>query len=208
MNYTPKQLEILKLIYQFQNLHGYSPTYAELASHLKVSTITVFEHLTALERKNAVQRRRHEARSIEIVDRDFIKKVEDDAAGGKKSGSMPLVGRIAAGSPIEAVEDRTGVDIAGLFETSGECYMLEVRGDSMIDDHICDGDMVVVEKRDSAENGDVVVALLDDGSATLKRFYREPSGVRLQPANSSMEPIRVKNVHIQGVVKGVIRKCR
>jgi repressor LexA len=116
-----------------------------------------------------------------------------------------LVGVIAAGRPIEAVEDRETLDLENVFTTPGEKYALRVQGDSMIDDQIRDGDFVIIEKRQTARNGETVVALLEDGSATLKRFYRESGGIRLQPANPQYKPLVVKNVAIQGVVVGLLR---
>ncbi len=201
MNYTPKQLQILKLIHQFQQEHGYSPTYAELAKQLNVSTITVFEHLQALERKNAIRRRRHEARSVEIIEPNFLR----EHAIQK---NLVVKGTIAAGLPIEAVEDAASEEmpLADVFNCKPNSFMLRVKGDSMIDDHIMDGDLIIVEGRDTADNGEIVVALDDNGQATLKRFYRENGKVRLQPSNPAMAPIIVDNCKIQGVFKGLIRR--
>jgi len=201
MNYTPKQLQILKLIHQFQEEHGYSPTYAELAKQLNVSTITVFEHLQALERKNAIRRRRHEARSVEIIEPNFLRE-----HANKKT--LAVRGMIAAGLPIEAVEDATTEEmpLADVFNCKPNSFMLRVKGDSMIDDHIMDGDLIVVEGRDTADNGEIVVALDDNGQATLKRFYKENGKVRLQPSNPTMAPIIVDNCKIQGIFKGLIRR--
>ena len=118
---------------------------------------------------------------------------------------IPLVGRIAAGKPIEAVEEKDALDLVGMFQYK-DCYVLEVKGDSMIEDCIQDGDYVIVERRQTANDGEIVVALIDGSEATLKRFYREKDGVRLEPANAKMKPIYVKDVKIQGVVLGVLRK--
>ncbi len=199
MNYTPKQLQILRLIFDYQNQHGYSPTYAELAKDLGVSTITVFEHLEALERKGAIRRRRHEARSVEIIEPNFLR----DQATKK---ALPLRGTIAAGKPIEAIESSEEVPIGEVFGCGGNMFVLKVRGDSMIDDHIMDGDLIVVEGRDQAQDGEIVVALLDDGTATLKRLFRENGRIRLQPSNTTMQPIFADRVRIQGVFKGLVRK--
>ena len=199
MNYTPKQLQILKLIYEYQTERGYSPTYAELAKRLNVSTITVFEHLEALERKGAIRRRRHEARSVEIVETNFLKDQTVRRA-------LPLKGKIAAGKPIEAVTTNEELPIGEVFGNLPDNYILRVVGDSMIEDHIMDGDYIVVEGKEKAEDGDIVVALLDDGTATLKRYYREGSRVRLQPSNQSMQPIYADNVRIQGVYRGLVRR--
>ncbi|MEI6236034.1 MAG: transcriptional repressor LexA [Planctomycetota bacterium] len=201
MNYTPKQLQILKLIFHFQQEHGFSPTYAELAKELKVSTITVFEHLQALERKNAIRRRRHEARSVEIIEPNFLRE-----HATKKM--LAVRGMIAAGLPIEAVEDSTAEEmpLADVFSCKPNSFMLRVKGDSMIDDHIMDGDLIVVEGRETAENGEIVVAVDDNGQATLKRYYKENGKFRLQPSNPTMAAIIVDNCKIQGVFKGLIRR--
>lgn len=201
MNYTPKQLQILKLIHAFQDEHGYSPTYAELAKKLGVSTITVFEHLEALERKNAIRRRRHEARSVEIIEPNFLRE-------NAIRKTLAVKGLIAAGFPIEAVEDAAAEEmpLADVFGCKPNSFMLRVKGDSMVDDHIMDGDLIVVEGRDSANDGEIVVALDDNGQATLKRFYRENGKIRLQPSNPTMAPIIVDHCKIQGVFKGLIRR--
>ena len=206
MQYTKRQLGVLKLIYKHQNETGVSPSYAELGDSLGITAVSIYDHIRALEKKGAIRRRRHEARSVEIVDSDFLKKYAVEC--GKPQGQrMPISGTIAAGSPIEAVEVEEWVDTGDLFNDTHDHFMLRVRGDSMIDDHICDGDLVVVRRTEYAADGDIVVALLDDGTATLKRLYREPGGhFRLQPANGYMKPIIVKQVEIQGIVDGVIRK--
>jgi len=201
MNYTPKQLQILQLIYRYQQDHGFSPTYAELAKELGVSTITVFEHLEALERKNAIRRRRHEARSVEIIEPNFLREQS-------VRKSLPVKGNIAAGTPIEAVEMETEtLPLGDVFGCKPNSFVLKVKGNSMIEDHILDGDLIVVEGRDTANDGEIVVALDDNGQATLKRFYRENGKIRLQPSNASMAPIIVDRVKIQGVFKGLLRKA-
>ncbi|MCW8130797.1 MAG: transcriptional repressor LexA [Planctomycetota bacterium] len=201
MNYTPKQLQILRLIYDYQQQHGFSPTYAELAKDLGVSTITVFEHLEALERKGAIRRRRHEARSVEIIEPNFLRE-----QGNRKT--LPLRGSIAAGKPLEAVETSEEVPIGDVFGPSHNTFVLKVKGDSMIEDHIVDGDMIVVEGCESARDGEIVVALLPDGQATLKRYYKENGRIRLQPSNSTMQPIYAENVKVQGIYRGLVRKLR
>ncbi len=202
VNYTPKQLQILRLIYQYQQDHGFSPTYAELAKQLGVSTITVFEHLEALERKNAIRRRRHEARSVEILETNFLREP------ARRAGVMAVKGVIAAGSPVEAVENQTPEELplGDVFGYRTNMFLLRVKGNSMVDDHIVDGDLVVVEGRETANDGEIVVALDDSGQATLKRFYRENGKIRLQPSNPTMPPIIVDNCRIQGVFKGLVRK--
>lgn len=197
---TPKQLRILTLIRDYQRKHGYSPTMQELAEVLGVTKVTVFEHVNGLEKKGLLRRSRHRARSLELTSRV--------AFPDESSRALPLVGHIAAGSPIEAVENREELDLEEMFTARSGAFVLKVRGNSMIDDHIADGDYVIVEKRETARNGETVVALLEDGEATLKRFYKEGGRVRLQPANPDFKPIYVDDVKIQGVVMGVLRSYR
>jgi len=203
MNLTPKQLHILTRIRDLRMAYGYSPTMQELADELGVSKVTVFEHVEALIKKGALLRQPNKARSLEV---DSSVELPDE----QRNARLPMVGTIAAGSPIEAVEDREHLDLEELFTTrpgGKQPFVLKVRGDSMIDEQIRDGDYVVIEPRESVRNGQTVVALLDNGEATLKKYYRErDGGIRLQPANSEYEPIRVKDCKIQGVAIGVIRR--
>ena len=198
MNLTPRQLEIVSFIRDYFADKGYAPTMQEIANHLGVSRPTVFEHIEALEAKGALQRQALRSRGIELA---------PELAG--KVSALPLVGRIAAGQPIEAIEEPEVLDLESLFRgRPGETFVLQVRGNSMIEEQIRDGDYVIVEKRHDARNGETVVALLDNGEATLKKFYREPDRIRLQPANAALRPIYVDpdGVRIQGVVIGVLRK--
>jgi repressor LexA len=197
---TPKQLRILTLIRDYQRKHGYSPTMQELADVLGVTKVTVFEHVTGLERKGLLRRSKHRARSLELTPRVAF---PDDSAT-----ILPLVGHIAAGAPIEAIQNEETIDLEELFGAAKGVYLLKVRGDSMIDEQIRDGDLVVVERRETARDGETVVALLDDGEATLKKFYKEGKRVRLQPANPAFSPIYVDDVRVQGVVVGVLRSYR
>lgn len=200
MNLTPRQLDVLVAIRNYRHLHGYSPTMQELADQLGTSKVTIFEHVGALERKRVLRRDKHKARSLEIVSEDRLPDEE-------RTTKLPLLGNIAAGSPIEAVENREEIDLEQMFAAKQGVYVLRVRGESMIEDHLCDGDYVVIERRENARNGEQVVALLDTGEATLKRFYKEGGNVRLQPANHTMEPrvVPVDRVKIQGIVIGVLR---
>ncbi len=199
-NVTPRQLEILKFIRDCRLRCGYSPTMQEIGNHLNLTKVTAYEHVVALEKKGLVQRGpKHKARSLRVCE-DFE---FPDEAGPTR---LPLVGRIAAGMPIEAIEDIETLDLEDIFPASESTFVLEVTGDSMIDEQIREGDYVVCQKRNTARNGEVVVALLADGDATLKTFYREAGRVRLQPANANYEPIYVRDVQIQGVVIGLIRK--
>jgi repressor LexA len=173
----------------------------ELADQLGTSKVTIFEHVGALEKKRVLRRDKHKARSLEII---ADEKLPDE----NRDTKLPLLGNIAAGSPIEAVENREEIDLESMFKSKAGVYCLRVRGESMIEDHLCDGDYVVIERRETARNGEQVVALLDTGEATLKRFYKEPGNkIRLQPANATMEPriVDAERCRVQGVVIGVLR---
>ena len=198
---TPKQQKILLMIRDWQLTRGYSPTLQEMADELSVSKVTVFEHVEALIKKGALRRDPNKARSLELAGNAVLPNEE-------RSTRLPLVGTIAAGSPILAVEDRQVLDLEDLFAAphrSGDTFVLKVRGDSMIDEHIAEGDFVICRRTSTARNGEMVVALLPDGEATLKTFFKERGRVRLQPANEKYEPIIVDDCQIQGVVIGVVR---
>ena len=200
MNLTPRQLDVIVAVRNYRHLNGYAPTMQELADQLGTSKVTIFEHVGALEKKRVIKRDKHKARSLEII--------ADVLPDEERPTKLPMLGTIAAGSPILAIENREEVDLETLFHSKNGVYVLRVRGDSMIDDHLCDGDYVVIERRENAKNGEQVVALLDSGEATLKRFYKESGNrIRLQPANSGMEPriVAADQVKVQGVVIGVLR---
>jgi repressor LexA len=203
MNLTPKQLRILKLIRDCRVRNGYSPTMQELADELGVSKVTVFEHVEALIKKGALLREANKARSLSIVDGVALPDEEHPLR-------FPLVGKIAAGHPIEKYEQSDELNLEDLFGPRvgqvNSTFALRVDGESMRDEGILDGDYVIVERRDTARNGERVVALLPDGQTTLKTYYREPDHIRLQPANPAFEPIRVRECQIQGVVLGVLRR--
>ncbi|MCZ6837028.1 MAG: transcriptional repressor LexA [Planctomycetota bacterium] len=203
MNLTPKQLKILTLIRDSRIVFGYSPTMQELADELGISKVTVFEHVEALIKKGALQREANKARSLSISD-DVL--IPDES----QPLSFPLVGKIAAGYPIEKFEDSDRLDLEALFGPrigqKGGTFALQVEGDSMQDEGIFDGDYVIVERRETARNGERVVALLPNNETTLKTFYKEGNQIRLQPANPEFEPIIVKDCKIQGVVMGVLRR--
>lgn len=203
MNLTPKQLRILQLIRDCRVRRGYSPTMQELADELDVSKVTVFEHVEALIKKGALVREANKARSLSLAEGIAVPDEE-------RPLRFPLVGKIAAGYPIEKVADEDEVDLAEIISPSGSrsqaMFALRVEGDSMRDEGILDGDYVLVQRAEVCRDGDRVVALLPDGATTLKTFYREDDHIRLQPANDNFEPIRVKHVQIQGIVKGVVRR--
>lgn len=195
-NLTPNQIRVAGFIRDFMEDREYAPTLDEIADGLGVTKPTVQQYLAALEEKGVLRRERYAHRSIEIVDPEFMSAI-----------GTPLLGRIAAGRPIEAVETEETIDIDDILDLDGgrSQFLLQVEGNSMIEDGILDGDFVVVEKATKAENGQTVVALLPDGNATLKRFYREKRRIRLQPANPDLKPLYVRKVTIQGIVRGVVR---
>jgi len=195
---TPKQLRVLTFIRDFTKARGYAPTMQELADEFGVSKVTVFEHIAALQRKGCLRRSRHKARSLRL--REGLEFADERAT------LLPLVGTIAAGRPIEAIEEREFVDLEEMFVSPHGSFVLRVRGDSMIGDQICDGDLVIAERRTTARDGEMVVALIEGEEATLKRLYRTPKGVRLEASNPKYEPIFATDVQIQGVVVGVLRR--
>ncbi|MCL6545997.1 MAG: transcriptional repressor LexA [Bryobacteraceae bacterium] len=208
MALTRRQKQVLDFIAQFVELHGYSPSYQEIAEGLGLGSLaTVHKHIHALEAKHYLKRSFNRSRSLDLTQKYLQMEQRRQEASGAR---VPLLGRIAAGSPVEAVENPENLDLGVLASHPGT-YALQVRGDSMIEDHICDGDVVLVEPSTEVHDGDIVVALIGGQEATLKRFYREPGGfARLQPANANMQPIRVplSELQIQGRVLAVLRKYR
>ncbi|MGC9454992.1 MAG: transcriptional repressor LexA [Phycisphaerae bacterium] len=196
---TPKQLDIVKYIREFRRREGYSPTMQQIGDHLGCTKVTVFEHVNALVEKGVLERgAKHKARSLRVSEKFEL--------SGQRPTRIPLAGRIAAGEPIEAVEDLEHLDMEEIFDGGKDTFVLQVTGNSMIDEQIRDGDYVICERRNTPRNGETVVALLPDGEATLKKFYREGGRIRLQPANPDFKPIYTRNVDIQGVVVGVVRR--
>jgi repressor LexA len=196
-----RQRQIVDFIAQYIQKNGYSPTLKEIADAIGVSSLaTVHEHLQALARKKVIKKYEGRVRGIELLDRTFIKMSD--------SIDLPFLGFIAAGSPIDPHPDQDATFKVSPEIISGKkrSYVLQVKGQSMIEDHIDDGDYVVIEETAEVNNGDIVIALLDNGLATLKRYYKEVTRIRLEPANSSMSPIYATNVKIQGRVVGLIRR--
>lgn len=196
-----RQRQIVDFLAQYIQKNGFAPTLQEIASAIGVSSLaTVHEHLQALQRKKVIKKHEGAVRGIELVDRTFL--------NTNDSVDLPLMGFIAAGSPIEPHSDPNASFKVSPEMISGKkrSYVLQVKGESMIEDHIQDGDYVVIEETPEVHNGDIVVALLDNGLATLKRYFKEVTRVRLEPANSNMSPIYATNVQIQGRVVGLIRK--
>lgn len=211
MALTPRQKEVLDFLVDYIGRHGYSPSFEEIAAGLKLSSLaTVHKHISALEQKGYVRRRFNESRSVEVSPEYLEAERErlEMRHGGHRE--VPLLGRIAAGSPVESVASPESLDL-GEFAESENVYALQVKGDSMIDDHICSGDFVLVERVAEVRDGEIVVALVEGMETTLKRLYREPDGrIRLQPANAEMAPIFVEpeRLEIQGRVLAVLRKFR
>jgi repressor LexA len=205
MAITRRQRQVYDFISDFVQKHGYSPSFEEIGEGLGLNSLaTVHKHITNLEKKGLLTRDYNRSRSIDLLPpKGRLKR----AMAVNTTMVLPLLGRIAAGQPIEAVENPQTISLAD-FVRSKDVFVLEVRGESMQDEHILDGDYVLVEKAKVAHNGDIVVALVDGTDATLKRFYRDGDKVRLQPSNTAMQPIVVAAaaVQIQGRVIGVLRK--
>lgn len=206
LNLTPRQMTILTRVRDLRLANGYSPTMQELADELGVSKVTVFEHVEALIKKGALVRNPNKTRSLRVNEALTLPDEE-------RPTRLPLVGTIAAGQPIEAVEQREHLDLEALFQPTSptgerDTFVLRVRGDSMIDAHIEEGDYVICQQGTRPRNGQTVVALLPSGEATLKKFYKEKDGTyRLQPENPDYEPIYLhpEDLQIQGIVIGVVR---
>jgi len=230
MALTRRQKQVLDFLVSFLNSKGYSPSFEEIAENLGLSSLaTVHKHLSTLQRKGFIRRRPNRSRSVDVVAmpgpvpfaKTAVPSRRRRQAGGEIAAvasvapeslgalEFPLLGRIAAGQPIEAIPTPETFSFGDFTSGKGAVFVLKVKGDSMIEDHICNGDYVLVEGAETADNGEIVVALIEGTDATLKRFFRERSGnVRLQPANAQMEPILLpaRDVRIQGRVIGVLRK--
>ena len=196
---TKRQREILDYLNDFIQQHGYAPSLEEVGKRFGLSSLaTVHKHLTNLQQKGFIKRTWNRSRSVEVMPSRVV----------GRSIELPLLGYVAAGAPIEAVINNETIDVPESLAGNRDTYVLRVRGDSMIDEQIRDGDWVIVEDRKTAENGETVVALLSGSDVTLKKFYRENGQIRLQPANETIQPIIVPShqVQVQGVVIGVMRK--
>jgi len=201
MALTKRQRQILDYVESFIEAYGYSPSFEEIAEHFGYSSLaTVHEHLSNLEQKGFLRKNYNKSRSLEVVRAEM----------GTLALELPLLGSVAAGLPIEALrDDDATVAVPHDMVPKGNNYVLRVKGDSMVDEQIRDGDYIIVNSRQTAEPGEMVVALVGGESATVKKFYRERDGrIRLQPANPTMQPMyfRADEVQIQGIVVGVIRK--
>jgi repressor LexA len=194
---TRRQHQILDYLKSYTEETGMAPTLEEIAANFGVNKVTIFGHIGELERKGVIERAgKGLSRSLRVV--------EEEAP--RSAISVSILGSIAAGSPIQAIEEPEVFDLGDLIPQDRDVYALRVKGNSMIEDSIRDGDIVLVERRESARNGETVVAVLEDEEVTLKRFYKEAGRIRLQPANSSMGPIYADDVQVRGVVIGVLRQ--
>jgi repressor LexA len=196
---TKRQREILDFLQDYIQRNGYAPSLEEIGDRFNLSSLaTVHKHLTNLQEKGFIRRSWNRSRSVELI----------AAPTGQRALELPLLGYVAAGAPIEAVPSSETIAVPEHLAGRRDSYVLRVRGDSMIDEHIRDGDYVIVEDRRTAENGEMVIALIGGQDATLKKFYREPGRIRLQPANPAMQPMYFDpaSVQIQGVVVGIMRK--
>jgi repressor LexA len=208
MALTRRQKEVYDFLAQFMEKHGYSPSFEEIGEGLGLSSLaTVHKHVSNLEEKGLLKRDYNRSRSIDLVKPKGRMRQMVSAPAVGQDLALPLLGRIAAGRPVEAVENPESISLAD-FTRSKDVYVLQVKGESMQDEHIVDGDYVLVEKTDVSRDGEIVVALVNGSDATLKRIYTEGDKIRLQPSNAAMQPIVVpaSSVQIQGRVIGVLRK--
>ena len=191
---TRRQKEILDFVKKYTDQKGLSPSLEEIRKHFRLKSVsTIHQHLEALKFKGYLNREKNQKRGIEIKDIDSLVQV-------------PLLGKISAGFPIEAIRDKEVLAVPKSKVPFSDVYALRVVGDSMIDENINDGDIILVKQQDTAEDGQKVVALIDNHEVTLKRFFKEETRIRLMPANAKMQPIFVKNVRIQGKVVGLVRR--
>jgi repressor LexA len=213
MALTKRQRQVYDFIAGFVKDNGYSPSFEEIGEGLDLSSLaTVHKHITNLEKKGLLRRDYNRSRSIDVLPpkgrlKQALAAAASVAAISRPAAALPLVGRIAAGRPVETLENPENISLSDITGTK-DVYVLEVRGDSMQDEHIVDGDYVLVEKTKTARDGEIVVALIENSETTLKRFYREGDRIRLQPSNKAMQPIiaPAATVQIQGRVIGVLRK--
>jgi repressor LexA len=200
---TQRQREVLEYIQRFIERHGYEPSYAQIARHLRVSSkATIAKHIEALERQGLLARRR--------ADGAFGLSIPQEEVDLDAICEVPLLGRIAAGAPLDTVEERETISVPRFLlgrTRPSRIYALRVHGDSMIDEHICDGDIALIENRTDARDGEIVVALVEGNRATLKRLHRLGHDIELRPANSNLAPIRMhaSQVAVQGIFRGLLR---
>ena len=205
---TPRQLQLLRIVARSQENRCYSPTLAEMASELNISRSTAYEHIGELQRKGLLSDSANKARSLKVSSRAqrLLSDLTESYLPTAEPAAIPLAGTVAAGLPIEAVENAESLSLNSCFGTGDDIFALEVRGDSMIDEDIHESDYVICRRQSTAHDGQLVVAIVDEENATLKRFYKERNQARLQPANDDYEPIYSDNCRIEAVVVGLVRK--
>jgi repressor LexA len=209
-NLTPRQIQLLCLIKKFQDSNFYLPTIGELASELGISRSTTFEHIEELRKKGYLSNGTGRARSLELSSEahklSSLSALQRSNLSIPKSEGIALAGRVSAGLPIEAIENKERLSLESCFGNTEKIFALEVQGDSMAGDGICDSDYVICRKSSVADDGQLVVAIVDGENATVKRFYKEKNQARLQPSNDEYQPIYSKNCRIEAVVIGLVRK--
>jgi len=207
---TPRQLQLLQMVARFQENRCYSPTLAEMASELNISRSTVYEHLAELRKKGLLSGYQNKARSLKVSlqGQELLNELSEQSSPtyATEVEGIPLAGSVAAGVPVEAIENVESLSLSSTFGSGDDIFALEVSGDSMIDENIHQGDYVICRRSRAARDGQLVVAIVDDENATLKRFYKEKGRIRLQPANDDYQPIYTDNCRIEAVVIGLIRK--
>jgi repressor LexA len=207
---TPRQLQLLRMVVRCQENRCYSPTLAEMASELNISRSTTFEHIAELRKKGLLSGYPNKARSLKVSSRahKLLSSLTDQSfhTYDSEPEGIPLSGKVAAGVPLEAVENVESISLKSCFGTGDDIFALEVKGDSMINEDIHEGDYVICRRSSVADDGQLVVAIVDEENATLKRFYRERSRIRLQPANDNYQPIYSDNCRIEAVVIGLVRR--
>ena len=209
---TPRQLQLLRMVACFQENRCYSPTLAEMASELNISRSTAFEHIAELRKKGLLSGYPNKARSLKVSSKaqELLSCLTDQSFHSYPSelGGIPLSGRIAAGVRMEAVENVECLSLNSCFGTGDDIFALEVKGDSMVNEDIHEGDYVICRRSNVADDGQLVIAIVDNENATLKRFYREKNQARLQPANDNYQPIYSDNCRIEAVVVGLVRRFK
>jgi len=207
---TPRQLQLLRMVAGFQESRCYSPTLGEMAAELNISRSTVFEHIAELRKKGLLCGSPNRARSLTLSSRahELLSSFTGRSIPFNPSepAGIPSAGRVAAGAPLEAVENIESLSLNSCFGAGDDIFALEVTGDSMVNDDIREGDYVICRRSRAAENGQLVVAIVDDENATIKRFYKEQDRARLQPANDEYQPIYSDNCRIEAVVIGLVRR--
>ena len=207
---TPRQLQLLKMIAGFQENRCYSPTFGEMAAELKISRSTIFEHIAELRKKGLLCGSSNKARSLTLSPAacELLSSLAEQnlSCSPQEPAGIPLAGRVAAGAPVEAVQNIESLSLTSCFGSGDDLFALEVTGNSMIDEDIREGDYVICRRTRIAENGQLVIAIVDDENATLKRFYKERDRARLQPANDEYQPIYCDNCRIEAIVIGLVRR--